>query len=91
MSGKFEDCPNRAEEGVDWLTRMKESFKSVGTGLLLFVRAPALLFWNGGNAVEQARLFYRPLIGRSLLAGAVLDFGVVAVVVRRKKEAAEAV
>lgn len=38
-----------------WFDRLKESIKSVGVGLLLFVAAFPLLFWNEGRAVRRAK------------------------------------
>lgn len=33
-------------------TRVGRSFKSIGTGFLLFIAATALLWWNEGNVFE---------------------------------------
>lgn len=40
---------------VSWFTRIKESIKSVAVGLVLFLGAFPLLWWNEGRAVQTAR------------------------------------
>src|SRR6187549_3359542 len=38
-----------------WFSRLAESIKSVLVGLILFVAAFPILFWNEGRAVKTAR------------------------------------
>lgn len=40
---------------VSWLSRIKDSFKSVLVGVVLFIISFPLLFWNEGNAVRTAK------------------------------------
>jgi hypothetical protein len=37
-------------------TRVGRSFKSIGTGFLLFIAATALLWWNEGRAVKTEKM-----------------------------------
>ena len=37
-------------------TRVGNSFKSIGTGFILFCAATALLWWNEGRAVKTAKM-----------------------------------
>ncbi len=41
------------EEG--WFSRIADSIKGIGIGILLFMVAPCLLFWNEGRAVKRAQ------------------------------------
>ena len=49
----MDDYTEISEEG--WLSRLTGSIKSVGIGLLLFLGAFAVLFWNEGRTVKMAR------------------------------------
>ena len=41
-------------ESVGWFTRIKDSIAGVGCGMLLFILAFPLLWWNEGRAVHEA-------------------------------------
>ena len=65
QSDTYEDVTHESDLGADqtytevtnqsWFSRLGQSIKSVLVGLLLFVVAFPLLFWNEGRAVQRAR------------------------------------
>lgn len=48
--------PYQEQTTTEYGTRVGRSFKSIGTGILLFVGATALLWWNEGRAVKTDQM-----------------------------------